>query len=57
MASDFTQLQQAIRLLNAHTRAADEQAWQVLFDRWLATLPSETRRQMQTVRCKHAQLT
>ena len=31
MASDFTQLQQAIRLLNAHTRAADEQAWQVLF--------------------------
>ena len=38
MASDFTQLQQAIRLLNAHTRAADEQAWQVLFDRWLATL-------------------
>ncbi|MDN6609614.1 MAG: transcriptional regulator, partial [Lacticaseibacillus paracasei] len=26
MASDFTQLQQAIRLLNAHTRAADEQA-------------------------------
>ncbi|MCT3349582.1 MarR family transcriptional regulator [Lacticaseibacillus paracasei] len=57
MASDFTQLQQAIRLLNAHTRAADEQAWQVLFDRWLATLSSETRRQMQTVRFNHAQLT
>ena len=57
MAADFTQLQQAIRLLNAHTRAADEQAWQVLFDRWLATLSSETRRQMQTVRFNHAQLT
>ena len=27
------------------------------FDRWLATLPSETRRQMQTVRFNHAQLT